>query len=132
MEDRTPYTGTSFYRLKTTDFDGAISLSHLVEVEYATADGWDFALFPNPNTGRQLGFRPEGLEDGKQLFFEVLDVQGRALLNETFATNGGDHQFQLTTKLATGSYLIRVTDERGNEGKDFDCAVDENIAPPLA
>lgn len=36
MEDGAPYNGTSFYRLQTTDLDGAISLSHLVEVNYSS------------------------------------------------------------------------------------------------
>ena len=113
MEDGAPYDGTSFYRLKTNDLDGAISLSHLVEVNYSSDSDWNFVLFPNPNTGRQLGFRPEGIEPGAELYFEVLDIQGRALLRRKFATDGGDEQFQLNTPLPSGSYLIRVTDPTG-------------------
>lgn len=116
MRDEPPYEGTSFYRLQTTDLDGAISLSHLVEVNYANADTWDFQLFPNPNTGKQLNLRPAGLEMGTSLNLEILDVQGRALLRDTLTTDGTDHRFDLTTPLASGSYLIRVTDNKG-QGK---------------
>ncbi|MEO0732809.1 MAG: T9SS type A sorting domain-containing protein, partial [Bacteroidota bacterium] len=113
MEDHEPHTGTSYYRLRTDDFDGAISYSHLVEVTYATAEEWDFTIFPNPNTGRQLGFRAHGLEHGSELHFEILDVQGRHLLRESFATDGSDRRFDLRKQLATGSYLIRATDAAG-------------------
>lgn len=114
MEDHAPYNGTSFYRLQTTDLDGAISLSHLVEVNYSADADWNFVLFPNPNTGRQLGFRPEGIEPGTDLYFEVLDIQGRALLRREFTVDGSDEQFQLNTPLPSGSYLIRVTDKAGD------------------
>ncbi len=114
MEDHAPYNGTSFYRLQTTDLDGAISLSHLVEVNYSVDVDWNFVLFPNPNTGRQLGFRPKGIEPGTDLYFEVLDIQGRALLRSEFTVDGSDEQFQLNTPLPSGSYLIRVTDKAGN------------------
>lgn len=116
MKDEQPYDGTSFYRLQTTDFDGAISLSHLVEVNFTNAEGWDFQFFPNPNTGRQVNFRPVGLEDGSALQLEILDVQGRALLRDELTTDGSDHRFDLTTPLPSGSYLIRVTDGQG-QGK---------------
>ncbi|MEM9929626.1 MAG: T9SS type A sorting domain-containing protein [Bacteroidota bacterium] len=115
MKDYHPHTGTSFYRLQTTDLDGTISLSHLVEVQLADQDAnWDFLLFPNPNTGRQVGIRPSGLAEGDVLQLEIYDASGRQLLQRQLTSDGSDHQLELQQKLASGSYLVRMTDARGN------------------
>jgi len=80
MKDNEPYQGRSFYRLKTTDFDGMVSLSHLVEVQFAEteSDDWNFTLFPNPNTGRHFSVRTDGMAAGKEVTVEVFDINGRA------------------------------------------------------
>ncbi|MEM7574781.1 MAG: T9SS type A sorting domain-containing protein [Bacteroidota bacterium] len=109
MEDHDPYLGTSFYRLKTTDLDGALNLSHLVEVNYSTARDWDFTLFPNPNTGRHFSLLPEGLQSGEELNIEVLDANGRILFQKQLeAGDVSSHRFDLADRLPPGSYLIRA------------------------
>ena len=114
MRDDEPYQGTSYYRLKTTDFDGMISLSHLLEVEFSDAKGWDFTLFPNPNTGRHFSVRAEGFEAGAEVRLEVFDANGRALFTDHYAYEAGRaYRFDLPTRLAAGSYLVRVSDGAG-------------------
>ncbi len=114
LKDPAPYRGTSFYRLQTTEFDGSISLSHLVEVQYSdTSADWDFVLFPNPNTGRQIGVRPSGVAAGAVIHLDIFDATGRHLLAQKLTAYGGDHQLELAQKLAAGSYLIRMTDDKG-------------------
>ncbi|MEM7105671.1 MAG: T9SS type A sorting domain-containing protein [Bacteroidota bacterium] len=44
--DRNPFTGTSYYRLKQTDFDGTNSYSDIKAVHIDTDSG--FSVFPNP------------------------------------------------------------------------------------
>jgi hypothetical protein len=115
LRDEEPYQGTSFYRLQTTDFDGAISLSHLIEVEYSSAEDWSFTLFPNPNTGKHFSVRTDGLESGEKLYLEVFDATGRALFTEQYDHFQGEaFRFDLTKRLAAGSYLIRLRDGSGN------------------
>ncbi|MBC6992847.1 T9SS type A sorting domain-containing protein [Neolewinella lacunae] len=114
LKDHQPYPGTSFYRLMTTDLDGAISLSHLVEVQLSDARAnWDFLLFPNPNTGSQVNVRPSGLEPGATVTLEIFDAAGKHLLQRTLTATGADHRFELQRKLSPGSYLIRMTDAAG-------------------
>lgn len=113
LRDESPYDGTSFYRLRSTDLDQAISLSHLVEVNFQRAKDWDFVVFPNPNTGRQISLRPSGLEEGTALQLEILDVQGRSLLRDHLTTDGTDHLVPLSNPLPAGTYLIRVLDDQG-------------------
>lgn len=111
MRDNEPYQGRSFYRLKTTDFDGLVSLSHLVEVEYTDTENpdWTFTLFPNPNTGRHFSVRTEGMAAGDKVTVEVFDVNGRALFTETYVQSPGEaFRFDLASRLTSGSYLVRV------------------------
>lgn len=116
MKDDEPYQGRSFYHLKTTDFDGMVSLSHLVEVQYAETEGadWNFTLFPNPNTGRHFSVRTEGMSAGEEVTVEVFDVNGRALFTETYLESPGDaFRFDLASRLTSGSYLVRVVTPKG-------------------
>lgn len=116
LRDEAPYQGTSFYRLKTTDFDGAISLSHLVEVNYAQATNWGFTLFPNPNTGKHFSLRTDGVSDQQLLRLQIFDAYGKQLLERDFTSvPGGASRFNLTRRLPAGSYLIRVAQPQTGE-----------------
>jgi hypothetical protein len=116
MRDEAPYGGTSFYRLKTTDFDGAISLSHLVEVNYHQATDWGFTLFPNPNTGRHFSLRTEGVTDQDPMLLQIFDANGKQMLEREFrSVPGGASRFDLTRRLPVGSYLIRVAKPQTGE-----------------
>lgn len=119
MRDTDPYAGTSYYRLKTTDFDGTISWSHLVEVQYTAREEWDFTLFPNPNTGRHFNLRLNGLDSEESVQLEVIDASGRTLLRQALTTGHRDAlRFDLDNRLAPGSYLIRLTHPlRGAQSK---------------
>lgn len=121
LRDPQPLDGTSYYRLTTTDFDGFISRSHLVDVAYQRdqPNDWNFQLFPNPNTGRHFTVRLDGNATSELTEVEVLDAQGRVLLKESFpAGEATDHRFDLQNRLPSGSYLIRVSSAgRGVQSK---------------
>lgn len=113
MRDYEPLQGTSYYRLKTTDFDGAISLSHLVEVQYSDAIDWSFNLFPNPNTGKHFNVKTEGMEAGEMMTIQVFDLSGKALFTESYRNSpGNSYRFDLEQRLPSGSYMIRLGHEQ--------------------
>lgn len=120
MRDDEPNQGTSFYRLKTTDFDGAVSMSHLVEVQYSDAADWSFNLFPNPNTGKHFSVRTDGMESGETMMLQVFDLNGRALFTESYEHYPGQaFRFDLERRLPAGSYLIRL----GHEGLGYQAKI---------
>lgn len=116
IRDEVPWDGSSFYRLKTTDFDGAIALSHLVAVNYTSGKLAEhrFELFPNPNTGKHFSLQLYGYRNDKMVYFNVLNASGRELLSGEFYPNEGAVQrFELPQKLSPGSYLIRLRSDDG-------------------
>ncbi|MFT5998812.1 MAG: hypothetical protein ACI81P_001267 [Neolewinella sp.] len=120
MRDDEPYQGTSFYRLKTTDFDGVVSLSHLIEVQYSDAADWSFNLFPNPNTGKHFSVRTEGMEAGEIMTLEVFDLMGKALFTESYLHLPGQaFRFDLARRLPAGSYMIRL----GHQGLGYQAKI---------
>ncbi|WP_273446371.1 T9SS type A sorting domain-containing protein [Neolewinella agarilytica] len=120
MRDNEPYQGTSFYRLKTTDFDGAVSMSHLVEVQYSNAADWSFNLFPNPNTGKHFSVRTEGMESGETMLLQVYDLNGKVMFTESYQHYPGQaFRFDLKRRLPVGSYLIRL----GHEGLGYQAKI---------
>jgi hypothetical protein len=108
LKDEQPYQGKSHYRLKTTDFDGYISYSHLLEVHYGSNDSWDFSLFPNPNTGRQLQIRLEGVTYEEEVQVHILDLQGRRWASQQLNGGTANQRLDLQQRLPAGSYLIQV------------------------
>lgn len=112
--DENPYEGLSYYRLVTTDFDGTISLSQLEQVQYSTANAWDFIAFPNPNAGEELSLLAKGAEAGEELTLTVHDANGRRVLTHAF-THETDvaERINLRHRLPAGSYLLRVQRPNG-------------------
>jgi len=120
MRDDEPYQGSSFYRLKTTDFDGVVSMSHLVEVQYSDAADWSFNLFPNPNTGKHFSVRTDGMEAGETMTLQVFDLMGKALFTESYLHRPGQaFRFDLERRLPAGSYMIRL----GHQGLGYQAKI---------
>ena len=112
LRDEEPLSGTSYYRLRVTDFDGAASFSDLVAVDRTDATaGWDFTLYPNPGTGTHFFLAPAGLAG--RLEVTVFDSQGKRLAVETVVGDGGEQEIVLPRRLPPGTYVIRATDDRG-------------------
>ncbi|MEM9837381.1 MAG: T9SS type A sorting domain-containing protein, partial [Bacteroidota bacterium] len=104
---------------KTTDFDEAVSYSHLVEVNYNSTDQWDFQLFPNPNTGRHFNLKLFDVTANEQYTVEVIDANGRRIFSSSIDSMVNEaYRFDLAQRLPTGSYLIRVSHPRlGSQAK---------------
>lgn len=50
--DFTPLNGTSYYRLKQTDFDGHYSYSHVQKINMMESESHPFEVYPNPSKNR--------------------------------------------------------------------------------
>ncbi len=104
--DATPYTGTSFYRLKQTDFDGAFEYSEVRRVEIE-GDGI-VNVYPNPVQSGGADFVVD-LSNFNESFEElrIIDAYGKTVYLQNKDLKG---VISLNTKnLAAGIYFIQLT-----------------------
>lgn len=97
--DASPLTGTSYYRLKQTDLDGAATWSSTEVVFLATPDA--LSLFPNPAT---TAFTV--LYNGPTVPFDVFDAQGRSA-HPVLVRYGPGRAEVNVSGLAPGVYTLR-------------------------
>lgn len=109
MEDENPYTGTSYYRLKQTDYDGKYSYSDIQSVEINKSFG-NITVFPNPvKRNGTLSF-DSGTPGKVQI--EVYDLSGRLVLEDTYSTKKGMNSLELNTEsLKDGMYFLLLDNE---------------------
>lgn len=107
--DYSPYSGTSYYRLKMFDLDNSMELSNVATVRFDKAvAGPDLAVYPNPNTGEfviQLA-----LEDVKSLW--LYDATGSIV--RQWGTADVSSGLVSVQGLAAGTYLVRLTTGSGS------------------
>ena len=102
--DRQPLAGTAYYRLRVTDFDGAITLSSVVTVQGAAPA---FTLYPNPTHGvlPRLSIPAAGTESDSRSI-TVYDQRGRNLFQLDLPRTGGPAQLP---QLPVGTYQVELS-----------------------
>jgi len=113
--DNAPLSGTSFYRLKQTDFDEHFTYSQLqmVNIESPVVNK-EINVYPNPaniSAGENINVQLSGFEKENAASIELYDLSGRLILSETVNTSvNGDALFtvQNNNSITSGIYLIHV------------------------
>ena len=101
--DADPLYGTSYYRIKQTDYDGTYTYT---PVRSVTRTRGDIAISPNPVAGEATVQLPElGREEAVTL--TVFNALGQPVLSRTVSTAGGTQTLDLAT-LPAGSYHVDV------------------------
>lgn len=110
--DNNPLKGTSYYRLKQTDYDGQFEYFEPIAVTIKSKFD-EVSVYPNPVTGN--GFIAfNSLETTEQLI-SIYDIAGRVVYEKQYAVKLGENKLVLeTTNLTKGMYFIRMAD--GAEG----------------
>lgn len=99
--DRFPLTGTSYYRLKQTDFDGAYEYADIISVDLSPSG---MKVFPNPSNSL-ITLTGEGFLSDQLSVYNLLgqDVSKVVTLNEL-----ADERIVMdVSKLQQGVYIIR-------------------------
>ena len=109
--DSSPLEGTSYYRLKQTDFDGTSSLSRIVPVKFNADENMEFSVFPNPVTDH-LNLQLLGLKkDGKIFNYEIVSDNGKKLYSgKGTLTEINKAADQVLPRIQTGLYILRAFD----------------------
>lgn len=118
-EDKDPFQGTSYYRLKQTDFDGKYSYSSLVKVDLIS--DYDFNIYPNPGNGEVVNLLIPGTKD-KELLVTITAVDGGMTYSRTFtAQKDGNNLIVLQPeiKLPSGVYFITASSDQTSYVKKY-------------
>lgn len=107
--DQNPYTGTSFYRLKQTDFNGEFTNSQVVSVEYSLSlTESQITLYPNPVSNVLSLVANESLSRG----IVVFDLLGNDITDRLTVAIKGERELTLdVSSLIAGYYFIKLEAE---------------------
>jgi len=111
--DSDPIGGTSYYRLKQTDYNGKFEYFQVISVDFEESKHITFTVFPNPNQG-QFTVDFTGVENNHEIEVIMYDQGGKLayqknITSESLATNTfsiiPEHQ------IASGIYMVNFVVE---------------------
>lgn len=107
--DFDPLTGTSYYRLKQTDFNGASDYSDIEVVKTYVQLSSELQLYPNPCDG-SFHLQLNGFGD-EEFVVVVRDLTGREFYSEVIVTSTDTHieAIDINGKIMGGTYIITAS-----------------------
>lgn len=110
FEDKNPYKGVSYYRLKQTDFNGDFTYSK-VENVLITSKDLQYVVFPNPNAGT-FQIKYNALENSNANYV-LTDATGRTILEKELNNDSGIHSISIENA-AAGIYFLNIRNSGSN------------------
>lgn len=105
--DNDPMLGTSFYRLKQTDFDGKFKYSDMLPVTVMSAIKTEFSIYPNPNKG---SFKVEVVTPMEEVELQIMNSFGQLVHIEHIVDVTGKAvvDLNLGSLLPAGIYFVKM------------------------
>ncbi|MBL7813805.1 MAG: T9SS type A sorting domain-containing protein [Saprospiraceae bacterium] len=112
LDDNTPLSILTYYRLKQTDFDGQIAYSRIISVEGQKGQNV-LSVYPNPTKGK-LNIIINNSEEG-QAHLSLYSLQGQLVWQKTMELTNGTADVSLELPpLSKGVYILRVSDRKNS------------------
>ena len=112
-KDASPLEGTSYYRLKQTDFNGTYTYSQLIAVDYQeTSSGCVLKVYPNPCMGGpcNVDLAECDNEESSEMTVELIDASGNKVYSnipERDSKGSFSLSIDKTNNLKPGVYIVR-------------------------
>lgn len=112
LMDFSPISGTAYYRLKQTDFDGTFTYSNIISVTYEGPASSFINVYPNPSNGEEVTIEIKGLKNSETIPVFIYDQLGRQRTSLTLDVDkkSGTAQRRFTFKgeLPEGVYIVKA------------------------
>lgn len=106
--DHRPGSGTIWYRLKQTDFDGQHTYASIVTVT-VEQDGPQMFVYPNPANSGPFFIELQGLRANTEMEVRILDITGKeAYFSREIANHNGSFTYQISPAISSGVYFVQV------------------------
>ncbi|OFY24925.1 MAG: hypothetical protein A2W98_03870 [Bacteroidetes bacterium GWF2_33_38] len=100
--DLNPIVGTSFYRLKQTDFDGEFSISNVISIDYKKQFINEIKVFPNPFNQ----FLNVEISEIDNVEFSIFNLLGNEIIKTKITTQSTNFD---TNKFKNGTYFYSIS-----------------------
>jgi hypothetical protein len=108
--DLKPVFGVNYYRLKAIDYNGTVTLTQVVSVNFSSKGGDKTAVYPNPaNDVVRVDYTAT---DAATTVIQVTDLTGRVIISQNVAINKGANLLPLNiASLPSGAYLVKINND---------------------
>lgn len=113
--DKTPFMGNSYYRLKQINNDNKTSLSNIVVIKGTRSTGLVLSsIYPNPASDAVNMVVSAPSSD--KITFIVSDLAGKVVMQKAATMNSGDNNVKLNVQtLPSGTYMLKAVCANGCE-----------------
>jgi hypothetical protein len=111
VTDFSPYEGTSYYRLKQTDYDGKYAYSNIEVVEFnKPIQPQEWIMFPNPSNLNGVYVKRLNAEE-TQLKITLIELSGKVISSSIINKDKTNNQFFIEFEnIANGTYFLELND----------------------
>jgi hypothetical protein len=107
--DRNPLPGTSYYRLKQTDYNGDYAYSQIIAVHSKSNSPYtmlDLIAYQAPYNNSNITFNLLGVETGNLITVTILAVNGQVVYNDKMIIQ--NQEINIPVQLNKGFYILSV------------------------
>lgn len=112
--DEVPLLGSSYYRLRQTDFNGISTTTEIIRVFLERPGDIHFQLYPNPvdhNEKLRVSYKSSRTV---KVLVSLITSQGKLVETSELRLQKGSHEFRLSSsRLLPGIYFLKISEPNG-------------------
>lgn len=113
FSDLSPKYGTTYSRLKQTDYDGTETYSSTSSIILNEFENFNFKAFPNPSSSEENIFLQFSSEKSDLVEMDIYDFKGIQIFHNEFELNKDVTTIELHEKFESGVYIIKCKNSFG-------------------